>query len=176
MVATLVHSGPRLWSINALADEFGIDRRTVKKRLEGIAPAGESTGGHPAWRLRDVAGAVLGLRDPIAEGAVDPDCLPPKERLDHYRAEREKSKWELEQRISIPAPEVESVVAAAFKVLSQGLDTIPDVLENDCALGASEVERAIEVVDGIRDGLYQQLLDLCSSMDQVGQDDAREPD
>lgn len=176
MVATLVHSGPRLWSINALADEFGIDRRTVKKRLEGIAPAGESSGGHPAWRLRDVAGAVLGLRAPVPDGVVDPDTMPPKERLDHYRAEREKSKWEQEQRISIPAPEVEAVVAAAFKVLSQGLDTIPDVLENDCALGPAEVERSIEVVDGIRDSLYQQLLELCGTIEQVEQDDACEPD
>lgn len=175
MVATLVHSGTPLWSINALAEEFGIDRRTVKKRLEGITPAGESSGGHPAWRLRDAAAAVLGLRAPVAEGATDPDQLPPKERLDHYRAEREKVKWETEQRISIPAPEVESVVAAAFKVLSQGLDTIPDVLENDCALGAAEVERTIEVVDGIRDSLYQQLLDLCGALDRVEQDDAREP-
>lgn len=175
MVATLVHSGPRLWSINALADEFGIDRRTVKKRLEGIAPAGVSGGGHPAWRLRDAAAAVLGLRAPLADGAVDPDKLQPKDRLDHYRAEREKAKWELEQRVSIPAPEVEAVVAEAFKALSQGLDSIPDVLEKDCALGAKEVELAIDVVDGIRYSLYEKLLDLCNRMDQVGQDDAHEP-
>lgn len=173
MVATLVHSGPRLWSINALADEFGIDRRTVKKRLEGMPPAGVLNG-HPAWRLRDIAGAVLGLKAAVPDGETDPDKLTPKDRLDHYRAEREKIKWEAEQRISIPAPEVESVVAGAFKILSQGLDTIPDVLENDCALGAAEVERAIEVVDGIREGLYQQLLELCGGFDQPESDDARE--
>lgn len=173
MVATLVHSGPRLWSINALADEFGIDRRTVKKRLEGMPPAGVLNG-HPAWRLRDIAGAVLGLKAAVPDGETDPDKLLPKDRLDHYRAEREKIKWEAEQRISIPAPEVESVVAGAFKILSQGLDTIPDVLENDCALGAAEVERAIEVVDGIREGLYQQLLELCGGFDQPESDDARE--
>lgn len=171
MVATLVHSGARLWSINALAEEFGIDRRTVKKRLEGIPPAGE-TNGHPAWRLRDVAIAVMGPQASAQLGGSDPADLPPKDRLDHYRAEREKIKWETEQRLSIPAPEVEQVVATAFKALSQGLDTLPDVLENDCALGPDEVERVIEVVDGIREGLYQQLLDVCGAMDE---NDAREP-
>ncbi len=165
MVATLVHSGPRLWSINALAEEFGIDRRTVKKRLDGIPPAGEVSG-HPAWRLRDVAVAVMGPQAAVTIGGLDPDELPPKDRLDHYRAEREKIKWQAEERISIPAPEVEAVVASAFKALSQGLDTIPDVLENDCALGAAEVERTIEVIDGIREGLYQQLLEVCGGMEQ----------
>ncbi|QEY62530.1 DUF1441 family protein [Metapseudomonas lalkuanensis] len=171
MVATLVHSGARLWSINALAEEFGIDRRTVKKRLEGIPPAGE-TNGHPAWRLRDVAIAVMGPQSAAQTFGVDPDELPPKDRLDHYRAEREKIRWESEQRISIPAPEVEQVVATAFKALSQGLDSIPDVLENDCALGAAEVERTIEVIDNIREGLYQQLLEVCGKMEQ--NDDACE--
>ncbi|MDT4818288.1 hypothetical protein FQZ97_513810 [compost metagenome] len=103
----------------------------------------------------------------------DPDGMPPKDRLDHYRAEREKIRWEAEQRISIPAPEVEQVVATAFKALSQGLDTIPDVLENDCALGAAEVERTIEVIDNIREGLYQQLLEVCGNMER--NDDACEP-
>lgn len=171
MVATLVHSGARLWSINALAEEFGIDRRTVKKRLEGIPPAGE-TSGHPAWRLRDVAIAVMGPQASAQLYGIDPAELPPKDRLDHYRAEREKIKWEAEQRLSIPAPEVEQVVATAFKALSQGLDTLPDVLENDCALGPDEVERVIKVVDGIREGLYQQLLDVCAVMEES---DAREP-
>ncbi|WP_375738062.1 DUF1441 family protein [Pseudomonas boanensis] len=172
MSVTLVHTGARLWSINALAEEFGIDRRTIKRRLDGIPPAGE-VNGYPAWRLRDVAIAVMGPQvSPVLNG-VDPDDLPPKERLDHYRAERERIKWEAEQRISIPAPEVEQVVATAFKALSQGLDTIPDVLENDCALGAAEVEKAIEVIDGIREGLYQQLLEVCGNMEQNG--DAREP-
>ena len=164
MVATLVHSGARLWSINALAEEFGIDRRTVKKRLEGIPSSGE-VNGHPAWRLRDVAIAVMGPQVASSTLGFEPDDLAPKDRLDHYRAEREKIKWEAEQRISIPAPEVEQVVATAFKELSQGLDTLPDVLENDCALGAEEVERVIVVVDGVREALYQQLLDVCGSMD-----------
>lgn len=172
MSVTLVHSGARLWSISALAEEFGVDRRTVKRRLEGIPPAGE-TNGHPAWRLRDVAVAVMGAQVADDPEGYDPDKLHPTDRLSHYRAEREKIKWEAEQRISIPAPEVERVVASAFKALSQGLDTIPDVLENDCALGAAEVERTIEVIDGIREGLYQQLIELCDMMEV--NDDAREP-
>lgn len=170
MGVTLVHSGARLWSINALAEEFGIDRRTVKKRLDGIPAAGEVSG-HPAWRLRDVAVAVMGPQAASPLG-VDPDELPPKERLDHYRAEREKARWLEEQRFQIPAAEVEQVVATAFKSLASALDTLPDVLERDCALRPDEVERAISVVDGAREALYQQLLDVCSSLGEIGHEDS----
>jgi hypothetical protein len=171
MVATLVHSGARLWSINALAEEFGIDRRTVKKRLEGITPAGE-VNGYQAWRLRDVAIAVMGPQAAYAGDPdfIDPEKLHPTDRLSHYRAEREKSKWLAEERHLIPAGEVEQVVATAFKSLAQSLDTLPDVLERDCALGPDEVERAIEVVDAAREGLYQQLLDVCSTLNEMNDD------
>ena len=49
----------KLWSISALAVEFGLDRRTTAKRIEGITPAGELSG-NPAWRLRDVAHVLTG--------------------------------------------------------------------------------------------------------------------
>jgi len=44
----------KLWSINALATEFGLDRRTVGLRIRAIPPAGQLAG-HDAWALDDVA-------------------------------------------------------------------------------------------------------------------------
>ncbi|WP_371364904.1 DUF1441 family protein [Pseudomonas sp. QL9] len=113
-----------MWSISALAEEFGVDRRTVKRRVEGIPPAGE-TNGYPAWHLRDVALAVMGTQVADDPEGYDPDKLHPTDRLSQYRAEREKIKWAAEQRISIPAPEVERVVASAFQSLSQGSTRSP---------------------------------------------------
>lgn len=46
-----------LWSINALALEFDLDRRTVTQLLRRVRPCGELKG-HPAWTL-PVASAVL---------------------------------------------------------------------------------------------------------------------
>jgi len=39
---TLVHTGARLWSISAPAEEFGVDRRTVKPREGGVEPHGKA--------------------------------------------------------------------------------------------------------------------------------------
>ena len=47
----------KLWSINALATELGLDRRTVAKRLEGLPPATEKKVGsriEKRWHLADV--------------------------------------------------------------------------------------------------------------------------
>lgn len=46
-----------LWSVNALAEALEIDRRTVKKRLRDVPPAGER-GGHPVWKLADAVAAI----------------------------------------------------------------------------------------------------------------------
>jgi len=69
----------KLWSMNALATEFDIDRRTVARRLKGIPPAGELSG-KPAWRLADVAGALTGRGD-AAPAKIVPPTPPGFERL-----------------------------------------------------------------------------------------------
>lgn len=65
---------PTLWSINALATEFGLDRRTVAKRLADVPPAGERAG-HPVWRLADALPALTGQD-------VPPDPPPPPPGFD----------------------------------------------------------------------------------------------
>jgi hypothetical protein len=64
----------RLWSLNALAVELGMDRRTVAARLRGVRPDG-SLKGHPAWFLTTALRAVGGpRRSPAAAPAPE---LPP---------------------------------------------------------------------------------------------------
>jgi hypothetical protein len=48
----------KLWSANALAAEFRLDRRTVTRRLRGVRPCGRRNG-HPAWTLPVAARALL---------------------------------------------------------------------------------------------------------------------
>jgi hypothetical protein len=47
-----------LWSVNGLALEFDMDRRTVTQVLRTVRPAGKLKG-HPAWHLREAAAALL---------------------------------------------------------------------------------------------------------------------
>jgi hypothetical protein len=47
-----------LWSVNALALEFDMDRRTITQVLRTVRPAGRLKG-HPTWHLREAAAALL---------------------------------------------------------------------------------------------------------------------
>jgi hypothetical protein len=64
---------PRLWSLNALATEFGRDRRTVARLLRDVRPAGDLHG-KPAWMLADVAPL---LTAPAATGKGKTRNTPP---------------------------------------------------------------------------------------------------
>ncbi|RUW42989.1 MAG: hypothetical protein E5W15_24310 [Mesorhizobium sp.] len=58
------------WSINALATEFGLDRRTVALRVGQIRPAGKQKGS-PVWHLADVA-PVLASKTVPAKAKLPP--------------------------------------------------------------------------------------------------------
>ena len=63
------------WSVNALADELGIDRRTVKKRLRDVPPAGKR-GGHPVCYLADAMQAIAQAGQAKAAKAEAPPVPP----------------------------------------------------------------------------------------------------
>ncbi|MBK7543235.1 MAG: DUF1441 family protein [Candidatus Competibacteraceae bacterium] len=87
-------------------------------------------------------------------GAIDPDRLPPKDRLDHYRAERERLKLEAEQRLTLSATEVEAAVSKILKALAQQIETLPARLERDFGLTAAETARLYPAMDAARESLH----------------------
>lgn len=87
----------------------------------------------------------------------DPEKLAPKDRLDWYRGTRERTKHQQEIGELIPAAEYEAALSAALKTVAAGLESLPDLLERDAALPGPAIERTIEVIDALRDGLYQRL-------------------
>ena len=72
----------KLWSISALATEFCLDRRTVAKRIDGIAPAGKDAGS-AVWALADVAPALASAHRPKQP---DSDVPQGAALLDHFAA------------------------------------------------------------------------------------------
>lgn len=62
------------WSINALATEFGLDRRTVALRVNGIKPAAK-VNGSPVWHLAAVAPVLADKEKP--KQSYKAPSLPP---------------------------------------------------------------------------------------------------
>lgn len=140
-----------------LAEECGIDRDTVQRRIAAanVVPSGKR-GGHPVYRLRDVLKAVM-LKDD--DGKLDPDKLEPYQRQAHYKAELDRLKLEQETRELIPRIEVEQEQARTMRIVALMFDTLPDVIERDCGVPGDVLNRIERSIDDCRERLHQQLAD-----------------
>ena len=127
-------------------------RRILSER--GVQPAGKR-GGHPVYRARDVLKALTSDFD----GADDPDKLKPWERKAHYQAEHEKLRLQVERGELVPAIEVERGHGQIFAITTQGIDTLPDVLERDVGLTPLQLARVEKHLDEMREALYQALIE-----------------
>lgn len=143
-----------LFSIGTWAAELGVTRDVLRRILAeaGTTPAGKRAG-HPVYRARDVVAAwakSLGATD-------DPDALRPMERKLHYQAEREKLNLQVDRGELVPSLEVEQGQGQIFAIVTQSLETLPDVLERDVGLSALQLARVERHLDQLREALYQKL-------------------
>lgn len=142
-------------TVTQLAEETGLSRETVGKRLREakVTPSGKR-GSYPLYRLRDALTAVLQLD----EQEADPERLDPFKRHAFYKAERERRQLEVDSGHLIPAGEVETERARVMKILTQGIETLPDVLERDMGLQPAVVAKIEELCDKHREALYAALV------------------
>jgi hypothetical protein len=144
-------------SIRALADELGVDRDTVSRRLTAasVKPSGKR-GGYPVYRLKDVIKAVLSSGE---DGGIDPDRLEPFQRKAHYQAEHEKIALERERGELVPVMEIERAYGLIFTTFAQAMDTLPDLLERDAAATPMQLVEIEKVIDRTREELYRALIE-----------------
>jgi hypothetical protein len=142
-------------SLRQIAEETGLDRDTVQKRISAanVVPSGKR-GGHPVYRLREVLKPLMMGTD---DGRMDPDKLEPYQRQAHYKAELDRLKLEQETRELIPRIEAEQEQARNFRITALMLDTLPDIVERDCGVTPEVLARIERTVDECRETLYKQL-------------------
>lgn len=143
-----------LLSLSSLAQEFGIARETVSRRLSSanVQPA-DTSGPHPRYRLRDVLPALTSDVD----AQNDPQKLRPFERRAHYQAELEALTLAAKRGELVPSFEVEQRFGEMLKAVGEMLDTLPDVLERDCGAGPLLLARIEKRLDELREMLYATL-------------------
>ena len=143
-------------SISTLANEFEMSRRTVTLRLqEHGVESDDRVRGYPVYRLRDAVPAILAKRHTGSPTAVDD--MSPKEKLDHWKAKREKLKYGEEEGRMMQAEDVRVEMAFLVKTVVQAMETLPDILERDCGLDAPTVARVEAEVDSLREVLARRL-------------------
>ncbi len=89
---------------------------------------------------------------------VDPDHMSPKDRKDWYDGEKRRREIQVEDRELIPSSDYEQEYSRMIKLVAAGLETLPDILERDAGLDRKQMDPAFRVVDGLRESLYQSLV------------------
>ena len=165
------------WSVFKIAEAFGLHRDTVKKRLlaahpplHGVknilaanTPVAATVRGNPVYALQHVGPALFSVKHEAADSVHDPSRMEPKERKDWYQSENERIKLEKEQRKLIPVDEVVIVYSSMRKAVVQVLETIPDVLERDCALTPQAVGVVQQAIDDLRYTLQEKSYEACAA-------------
>jgi len=148
------------WSMSALGNEYGIDRRTVAKLLEGIAPSG-SARNNPTYQIKDASVPIvkylLGAQTFNEGEHFDPDKLAPKDRKDWYDSELKRIQHDKVTGELIPADRIANADAAKNKKIALSLDTMADVLERDVGLSTEQVNAVNRIIDAVRNDLYASL-------------------
>lgn len=138
-------------SLTALGEEFVMDRRTVRKRLEaaGVAPCGERHG-HPVYPVGDAARALL------VRVVASPDDLRPGERLAWFRSEGERIGLEERCESLLRAEDVRRDYAEFVKAMTAMLDQLPDLIERETSITAEQLEAVEKVLHEFREQAYQK--------------------
>jgi len=142
---------PQLWTVNALADEFGVDRRTVTKRLADVKPCGKVRG-TKGWKLKVAAPHVLGIQESFAESGPNDE-----KRILYYEAELKKTKLEKERAMSVHVDDMVIVVSELIDIVTSFAETIPDSLERQCGLEPDQVEHVRDNCDAMQRDLYTMV-------------------
>lgn len=66
----------------------------------------------------------------------------------------------------IPASDVRREFSAMAKAVVQVLETLPDILERDCALSAQATERVQSIIDDLRDQMAQKVFEADPEIDK----------
>jgi hypothetical protein len=143
-----------LWTINALAVEFGLDRRTIGLRLNGVRPV-EEKGKIKKYRLADAARAIMGHVD--SSGGV---LSYEEARARKIAAEAELAEMELsKEKLSVlPVEMVDRINSELFGNFRARLLSLPTKASPD-VFAAKNVQDAKVILRDHINSILQELSD-----------------
>ncbi|HHA2250173.1 TPA: DUF1441 family protein [Enterobacter ludwigii] len=141
-------------NINQLAAITEVHRQTIATRLKNIAPAAGSNSKLKLYLITDILKELM-----IPTISANLEDMSPSDRLAHWKAENERLSFEKDTGQLIPADEVAREFSLMAKAVVMVLETLPDILERDCALPPKAVSRVQFVIDDLRDQMAQKVME-----------------
>lgn len=138
-------------NVTQLAELVGMNRNLVARRLRDMELAG---GNGENLKLYELGPALQGLLTPSMKENGE---MSPQDRKAWYQSENERLKFEAASRELIPVEEVAREYASLAKAVVMMLETLPDILERDCALTPTAVTRVQVIIDDLRDEMARKI-------------------
>ncbi|EGT0672490.1 MULTISPECIES: DUF1441 family protein [Citrobacter] len=145
-------------NVTQLAELVGMNRNLVARRLRDMELAG---GNGENLKLYELGAALQALLTPSMKENGE---MSPQDRKAWYQSENERLKFEAASRELIPVEEVAREYASLAKAVVMVLETLPDILERDCALTPTAVTRVQVIIDDLRDGMARKV-EECDTSD-----------
>jgi phage terminase Nu1 subunit (DNA packaging protein) len=139
-----------------IARHLDLSPRRVRELVrDGVLPQGVDLDTARCAYLRHLREQAAGRRGNAAGSSLDLTA----ERAALARAQRQRVEMENAARAGrlLEAADVSREFANIIKIVVAGLETLPDVLDRDTSIGHAAVVRVREVVDRLREELYQKL-------------------
>jgi hypothetical protein len=126
-------------------------RETVAKRLSDycVRPA-YNRSGHPVYRVRDAAEAILLVQQKTTGAIKDPDLLSPKEQSDYWRGQNEKKKYFDDTGLLVGVEDARQQMSEIAKAGLNVLETLPDILERDFDLDSAIIVSVENKINELR--------------------------
>lgn len=155
----------KYFTCNRLAETLNISSNVMKQILSHVRTDTTDSSGKSTWLLIDVLIPIsnylqygydsIGVSE---EALLNPNKMSPKNRKEHWAAEKIKDEVKLIRGELLRKDEVRQDYASLVKTVVAGIDSIADRLERDCGLLPNQVETVIEVTDLIRDSIAENVI------------------
>ncbi|MGG5216180.1 DUF1441 family protein [Rahnella variigena] len=140
-------------NVSQLAELVGMNRNHVARRLHELELVG---GNGENLKLYELGKALQKLLSPSMQENGE---MSPQDRKAWYQSENERIKFEQANGELIQADEVAREFSVMAKAIVQVLETLPDILERDCALSPATIVRVQSIIDDLRDEMARKVFD-----------------
>lgn len=149
-------------SITFLADVLQRDKKTVVKRLAGLAPMGHHRGNIPLYDFRQALEYLVTPRFNAAEAIkkMGTDDLPLGLQKDVWDARLKQQKWMIQAGDLWKTEDVLEVLGETFQRLKTTTQLWIDQLSEGHGLPAEVRKDLASMVDGLQADLHQSLVEM----------------
>lgn len=147
-------------SVSELGHIFGMDNRTVAKKIQSVQSCG-ARAGHPIYQIRDAAPFLVKPAGDIGEyiRGMHHDELPPLLNRNYWAGQREKLRFEEETGDLWRTADVLDLYATTFQTVRTHLLLLGDSVERETQFSDDQREKLKNLIDGTLENVRDAIVD-----------------